>query len=406
MARIKQFKTDPARFGIIKEKLERAYRNFKKSQPYQHAMTYNSLLTYEREWSHEETLAALAAMGPEDVDTFFAEVFAAFVPVLSVHGNTTPAFVRALTRSLDSTLDHAPLDAARLSTMRVVALEPNTTYTLDARTLNDADVNSVIANTFYVGEATVATRALSELLGSMLAEPHYDQLRTKEQLGYLCWAYRSSSANVGVFNFVIQSSERSGAYMDTRVEQFLANYRQTLGAMQQPEFANFVASLVSQKEMKPKSLYEEARRHLAQIKFHNYQFDLRAQVVAELQANVTHERLVAFFDSVLGRNSKDRKKMSVRIWSEHQWASKDEPQQAQGKEEKTQQQQKDGEGSKQEPPADADADADKAEADVDVDVALLEDSTQQVTLSLDGRAAFKAKLALFPDWYARPIVDQ
>lgn len=54
--KMRDFKPDPKRFEILKERYIRSLKNFAMEQPYQHAVYYTSLLLSEKCWSKEELL--------------------------------------------------------------------------------------------------------------------------------------------------------------------------------------------------------------------------------------------------------------------------------------------------------------------------------------------------------------
>lgn len=58
-----------------------------------------------------------------------------------------------------------------------------------------------------------------------LKEPTFNQLRTKEQLGYIVSARYESSCNVCLATFVIQSSKFGADYLEHRLNDFLTTIR-------------------------------------------------------------------------------------------------------------------------------------------------------------------------------------
>ena len=59
----------------------------------------------------------------------------------------------------------------------------------------------------------------------ILSNALFDQLRTKEQLGYLVQGFQGRLAGVLHYQIAVQSSDADGAYLDHRVEAFLAWFR-------------------------------------------------------------------------------------------------------------------------------------------------------------------------------------
>ena len=89
------------------------------------------------------------------------------------------------------------------------------------------NINSGIMVYYHLGSIeNQETRILGRLLGQILEEPFFDQLRTKEQLGYIVHcSYSEKNAAAGLV-FLIQS-ERSPEYLNHRINEFLAQQNLT-----------------------------------------------------------------------------------------------------------------------------------------------------------------------------------
>ena len=75
------------------------------------------------------------------------------------------------------------------------------------RSSNRAETNSGVDTYFQIGPQTIADYALVELLGQLISEHCFDQLRTKEQLGYQVSRHEVSgnrrSSRPGTLNIVL-----------------------------------------------------------------------------------------------------------------------------------------------------------------------------------------------------------
>ena len=61
---------------------------------------------------------------------------------------------------------------------------------------------------------------LIELIENLLMEPAYDQLRTKEQLGYVVLTDVRKARGTLALRFIVQG-EKPPEYLDERIESFL-----------------------------------------------------------------------------------------------------------------------------------------------------------------------------------------
>ena len=62
------------------------------------------------------------------------------------------------------------------------------------------------------------------LLVHMLQEPAFDQLRTKEQLGYIVWTTSRRTPDGPSGLRIIIQSEREASYLEQRIEAFLISF--------------------------------------------------------------------------------------------------------------------------------------------------------------------------------------
>ncbi len=134
-------------------------------------------------------------------------------------------------------------------------------------------MNHAIEYILHVGDrANRALRARNMLLDQMLHEPAFDQLRTKEQLGYAVFAGGKTSYTTIAFRFIIQS-EKNPKFLDSRIEAFLLSYADTLANMSSTDFESHKRSLIVKRLEKPKNLMQESSRLWNQIHAEYYDFD-------------------------------------------------------------------------------------------------------------------------------------
>lgn len=89
---------------------------------------------------------------------------------------------------------------------------------------NAADPNSAIEMYFQVGRKDPLLNALLNVTVTLLREPAFTQLRTKEQLGYIVFTAAKSQHAVDGARVIIQSSAAPPDVLDERIEAFLANF--------------------------------------------------------------------------------------------------------------------------------------------------------------------------------------
>lgn len=90
--------------------------------------------------------------------------------------------------------------------------------------LNDAHKLNAIEVYLQCFQQTFENNALLELFCHLVEEPCFDQLRTKEQLGYIVSAGGRRSRGVQGFRVIVQSS-RDLEYVNQRIELYIDTMR-------------------------------------------------------------------------------------------------------------------------------------------------------------------------------------
>eukprot|EP01006_Ploeotia_vitrea_P044505 TRINITY_DN66835_c8_g9_i1.p1 TRINITY_DN66835_c8_g9~~TRINITY_DN66835_c8_g9_i1.p1 ORF type:complete len:1085 (-),score=521.06 TRINITY_DN66835_c8_g9_i1:2330-5323(-) len=310
--RMRALEVKEDRFELIRETLERSYKNFYLEQPYYHAMYHNWLLLETRRWATPESLAAVQSITSHDVRDFIPRLLAEFEVQCLVHGNADSDEAVAMAQDIRKQLNYRVLPSSCLPERRLVCLPDNVHYRMTKPVHNPDDVNSAVINYYQVGPATARMQAECALLAHILNEPCFNQLRTKEQLGYLVFSGAVLQYGVIGFRVIVQSSKFDSAYMDGRAEAFLEQFREMLVAMDDETFDANREAVIARKLEKHKRLSQETSKHWTEIRNHRYQFDRIDREVAVLR-ELTLQDMVGLFDRYLRINSPTRRKLSSQM---------------------------------------------------------------------------------------------
>jgi len=214
-----------ADFARLRERMRRGLLNFIKENPYSHAVFDEVLAMEDTLWTHQEKLAVIDSLTAAQVDAFSAQLLQHGELEMFVHGNVVEAEVRAVATEMQAALQLRPLFASQLPRARVVQLDPKHTYLRQYAGRNPADANSCSLNLYQLGENTVELHAAAELFAHLVREPLFNQLHTKEQLGYLTWSNLTNMKGVLHWRVLIQSAAAPANYLDYRIEAFLVRGR-------------------------------------------------------------------------------------------------------------------------------------------------------------------------------------
>ena len=82
-----------------------------------------------------------------------------------------------------------------------------------------------------LGKESIRLRAIMDLFEQMIYEPCFNQLRTKEQLGYRVDCGVRVTYQVLGFCFRVQSAKHSPPFLEHRINAFIASLPQILVSM-------------------------------------------------------------------------------------------------------------------------------------------------------------------------------
>ncbi|KAI0128922.1 peptidase M16 inactive domain-containing protein [Xylariales sp. AK1849] len=300
------------RFDIVKERLTRGYHNWELQQPYTQVGDYISWLTSEHDYVVDQLETELPGITVDATREFHKQLMAQLHIEAYVHGNLYKEDAMKLTTMVERILKPRVLPKDQLPILRSLIFPPGSNY-LYKKTLKDpANVNHCIEYYLYVGsKGDRVVRAKTQLLDQILHEPAFDQLRTKEQLGYVVYSgLRGCSTTYG-FRFIIQS-ERASEYLESRIDSFLMQQLAAISNMSDVDFESHKRSVIVKRLEKLKNLDQETGRHWAQISNEYYDFEASQEDATHVKL-LTKSDLIEFYSTYILPTSPVRAKLAVYL---------------------------------------------------------------------------------------------
>tara|TARA_B110000208_G_scaffold40315_1_gene53405 strand:+ start:214 stop:3801 length:3588 start_codon:yes stop_codon:yes gene_type:complete len=276
-----------------------------------------------------------------------------------VHGAASRVRARGLCAQIESALfSMQPPGVASLARSlrpewRSIALPPLSHVTLRATETNAEQTCGATLMRLQCGVATAPkVRVLAELVAHILTERIYDQLRTKEQLGYVVWLW---SIDVDLRNssellLLVTSDKATPSFVEARMEAFLVDARELLeeagddededeehasaGSMSASDddgdgddddeeegekdedarmsFAEYKSSLIALKRRKPLSMYEESASHFGEICSGNHHFARSSTSATAINA-LTLDDVLAWWDRYVAVDGSERRKFVAAV---------------------------------------------------------------------------------------------
>ena len=309
---MRDLEVKPDRFNIVKERLLRGYRNWDFQQPYNQVGQLTIWLSSDKSWINDQYLAEIVHLTPEDISCFYPQLLRQVYLEVLCHGNVYKEDALKITDLVESTLKPRALPLTQWQTARNLILPPGSDFTFQRKLGDPANVNHCIEYYVFVGD--VLDRVLKAkllLLGQMTEEAGFDQLRTKEQLGYIVFTGVKMQATTMGYRVIIQS-ERATEYLEERINAFLAHFGKSLQSMSTDEFESHKSSLIAKRLEKIKNLDQESSRFWSHISNEYLDFLSREHDVSHLKP-LTKSDLIEFFSHYINPTSPSRAKLSVHM---------------------------------------------------------------------------------------------
>ncbi|KAI1610748.1 insulysin [Exophiala viscosa] len=309
---IRDMEINPERFDVIKERLARNYKNWYFQQPYYQIGDYTRWLLNEKGWMTGSYAAELPHTTAEDIKAFARQLLQqAHIEVIA-HGNLYKEDAKKIANLVESTLKPRILPASEWQLRRNMIIPKGSNFVYKHPLGDPENINHAIEYYLEVGHVMdVSLRAKLQLFAQMTDEPAFDQLRTKEQLGYVVWSgVRPSSVTMG-YRVLIQS-EQDPEYLETRINAFLLKFKQDLETMSDEDFEGHKRSLVNKRLEKLKNLDSETNRLLSYIGSEYMNFYQVDRDVAAIR-HLTKADIKEFYAQYIDPESSSRAKLSIHL---------------------------------------------------------------------------------------------
>ncbi|RVX74303.1 hypothetical protein B0A52_02135 [Exophiala mesophila] len=309
---LKEIEIREDRFDVIKERMARKYKNWGFQQPYYQIGDYTRWLLNEKSWMNDSYEVELPHITVEDIRSFKPQLLQqAHIEILA-HGNLYKEEAKKIANLVESILKPRPLPPSQWPLRRNIIIPPGSNY-IYKHTLSDpANVNHAIEYYLDIGHVMdLPLRSKLQLFAQICDEPAFDQLRTKEQLGYVVWSSVRPAAVTMGFRVLIQS-ERTPDYLETRINAFLLKIKTMLDGMSTEDFEGHKRSLVNKRLEKLKNLDFETNRLWAYIGGEYLNFEQVDQDVSRIR-ELTKEDIQEFYTHYIDPQSATRAKLSVHL---------------------------------------------------------------------------------------------
>ncbi|CAF0885808.1 unnamed protein product [Adineta ricciae] len=306
-------KVDDQRLKILRERRKENLRNFRAAQPHKMAKEEIDYLTAQHQWSNNELLNNIDDIMAHDIEMFMQRLFTSFYVDSLMYGNLTKdQAIRYMTIFQEKFREKRlfrPLSPSLWLKPRHLILPQGSNFAY--KTDNDGyQMNAVV---FYLQcfQQSLENNALINLFAHIAHEPCYNQLRTKEQLGYIVSSGVYRIRGVRGFQITVQSN-KGFEYLNQRIELFLDSMREYIERMSDEEFLKQREGYIVSSLEIPKSMESQADTYWSEILCHQFCFD-KIQLQSEFVKRLERKDMLEFYDRYISLRSPYRQKLMVFV---------------------------------------------------------------------------------------------
>ena len=281
--------------AIAKEKYARALAATLTEQPAERASQLTSKVLAEVAYLPAERSSALQNVSRANLAAFADGILGrAVLKETLVIGNLDAAAARTIHDDGPGPPPDAQVTAA--ATQRIANLEGRWVQYAEAAA-HPKEAQSAVKLIVQLGRLPIQQAAVAQLLSAAISQPFFDDLRTKQQLGYVVRAGLSVLQEVYHLAFIVQGTAKPPPQMAASVHAFVHNAAALVANLTATQFTQFVASTNKSLLDPPLELRSKAEGLWTRIAERSYDFD-RARRVAAALSNATQAQVEAMAESL------------------------------------------------------------------------------------------------------------
>ena len=178
---------------------------------------------------------------------------------------------------------------------RPVYIKKNCNYIYRKKCINPKDENSSLISIYQTDILNDKEFQYLKLIESFLKEEFFDQLRTKETLGYIVSLIAIETKGYFAIANVVQSNSKTPEYCATRVRNFYKNCYQKVKDISEEVLKSLITAQLNIVSKKDNNLSEVFLRNWSEINSDTYKFD-RNEIAKKNLNECNKEEFVKFYE--------------------------------------------------------------------------------------------------------------
>lgn len=301
ITKIRERDFTPQRFEEIKHQLTKSWRDQRKAKPINRLFKGLSATLQPHQFDHPLLIEALEKITLDDLQQFVSSLFKHVHLESFVLGDWPTREVTLFGASM-----HRQIDAIAEATPSI----PRQVHSLEncgslVRQFERTQEQSAVIVYYQSQDNSPASVALWSLASQILSPLFFSEIRTNQQLGYVCGAsYMPINRFPGMMLYV-QSSVANTSEIINAIDNVLAEFAEYVEDIEESKWQRYINGLKSQIDTKDSSARQQATRYWTGICNRDLGFSHREQTLAALEA-ITPNALIKYVEQTLISTSPNR----------------------------------------------------------------------------------------------------
>lgn len=234
VARIQTFEPDPAQLEHFRQAVRDGYARFARSRPIDLADDLPGSLLYPDSPSLRARIAAVETLETTDLQAL-AQTLREGVPGrMFLYGDVDRRRRKALVDAVAPLVDTGP------EVQKSVRQVPEAGLRMET---SSPQADSAVL-LLVQADGDVRTEAAFRVLNAYTRTEFFSQLRTREQLGYVVGTWTDRMRDSNVLHFAVQSNTAGPDALEDRIDRFLTELPERIGALEPSEFLRLRSSVL------------------------------------------------------------------------------------------------------------------------------------------------------------------
>ena len=319
MNKVKSY-SNKDQFDDILLKFKMEYRNELRSQPYETAMEMLGDTLVDNVIDLEQTLAFIDTITWEKFVEFKDKIFTDKIGFrLLVEGNikkedAIQAYDEVAGFFKKTFKPKGWIQEENIPDVKIKQLDLTNKFIVSKQAYLPSEKNSATVVYYQIGNKKYQ-RAVFRFISDYIKNKFFDELRTKQQLGYIVAGGLTIVGKTYGFRFIIQGHVKDANHFAEQTEAFLESTMISIRNIRQEEIDDIKKGIIANLEKPFNNLTEQTESHLEEIKKMTYEFDLRENFIEEIK-KVDRDMIIDEFDKIFFR---DARIIELHVVSKNGW---------------------------------------------------------------------------------------